>query len=76
MRDMVKAGMPITKIAARLKCSRHTVYKALALARMVEAEGRRLGGRRAPFLSCEPDTCLSIPPGLAGAGTEQHVCFC
>ena len=37
VRDMVKAGMPITKIAARLKCSRHTVYKALAQARVVAA---------------------------------------
>ena len=39
VREMVKAGMPITKIAARLKCSRHTVYKSLAQARMVATAG-------------------------------------
>ena len=38
VREMVKAGMPITKIAARLKCSRHTVYKALAQAVPSETE--------------------------------------
>jgi DNA invertase Pin-like site-specific DNA recombinase len=27
--DMAKGGMPITKIATTLGCSRHTVYKAL-----------------------------------------------
>ena len=36
VRDMVKAGMPITKIAARLKCSRHTVYKALRVAQLAQ----------------------------------------
>ena len=36
--DMAKGGIPITTVASTLQCSRHTVYKALALAR-VAAEG-------------------------------------
>src|SRR5438105_13082 len=32
--DMAKGGIPITTIASTLQCSRHTVYKALALARV------------------------------------------
>jgi len=33
--DMAKGGIPITKIAHTLQCSRHTVYAALAQARVV-----------------------------------------
>ena len=38
-REMAQAGMPITKIAARLKCSRHTIYKSLAVHQPVQAGG-------------------------------------
>ena len=40
VREMVQAGMAITKIAARLKCSRHTVYKALAQVEAVTVQSR------------------------------------
>ena len=36
--SLARGGMTITEIAKTLQCSRHTVYKALAQARVVEAE--------------------------------------
>ena len=36
--SLARGGMTITEIAQTLQCSRHTVYKALAQARVVEAE--------------------------------------
>jgi len=33
---MARGGIPVTTIASTLQCSRHTVYKALALAPVAE----------------------------------------
>jgi DNA invertase Pin-like site-specific DNA recombinase len=39
--DMAKGGIPITKIASTLQCSRHTVYKAWAQMRVAVEESPR-----------------------------------